>query len=295
MVGELVVNRPSRSEVQLSVFETSPSSESMAVATKSTPGWLMEPPSPSGVVPSMNTSTLTSLSLAAIFLFTFPSATAELSIESVVDGGPAAAAGLAEGDVLRRLADHPVQNLDDLDQALDGRQTGDQVRIDIERSGDERSVQLTLGIDASLGVKLKADPSGEPTRGTVVCQEWIEQHYQMDRLLPELELNDAMAGQPDELRACVRNDTQRMRSDSAIQYCENVFKVHCGALDLLTEIGEALADRCGEQLATSRGTDYLQSPAWRTCGRERVFDLYALGERIVNVDSCAQVVDAECA
>jgi len=60
--------------------------------------------------------------------------------------GPAAGAGLQQGDVIVGLGDVPVHALQDLQNALTTKyKPGDAVAVKINRNGQEQTVQVTLG------------------------------------------------------------------------------------------------------------------------------------------------------
>lgn len=68
---------------------------------------------------------------------------AGLLVRAVVDGSPAAAAGLAEGDLLTAVAATPVASVDDLWDALDA--AGPSVELTVVRGTEERQVTVDLG------------------------------------------------------------------------------------------------------------------------------------------------------
>lgn len=65
-------------------------------------------------------------------------------IGDVYDGGPADRAGLATGDVIRRLGVHDVVDENALRYRLATREVGSRVTVDYLRSGNSRSASLTL-------------------------------------------------------------------------------------------------------------------------------------------------------
>ena len=68
------------------------------------------------------------------------------AVESVVNGGPADKAGLRAGeDVIVGVAGRQVTSPDDLAQAITDRSPGDLVIVTVERDGDRREVEVTLG------------------------------------------------------------------------------------------------------------------------------------------------------
>jgi len=65
-------------------------------------------------------------------------------LAGVQDGSPAAFAGLREGDVIIRLAEMKIQNLEDLTAALRGKKPGDSVEITILRNSQPVTLKATL-------------------------------------------------------------------------------------------------------------------------------------------------------
>ena len=66
-----------------------------------------------------------------------------LEIVQLLDGSPAAAAGIRAGDVLVSLAERPITGVADLQRALVGDLVGRPVEVSIERDGALRSLELT--------------------------------------------------------------------------------------------------------------------------------------------------------
>ncbi|MDP9776548.1 putative serine protease PepD [Nakamurella flavida] len=66
-------------------------------------------------------------------------------VQNVQAGGPAAAAGLAEGDVITAVGDRSVGNADELVVAVRSHEPGDQVPVTVLRDGREMTVTVTLG------------------------------------------------------------------------------------------------------------------------------------------------------
>ena len=62
----------------------------------------------------------------------------------VVEGGPAARAGIQPGDVLVRMGDAALDSPEDFLATLRGQQPGQQVRVTLVRGGRERQVTVTL-------------------------------------------------------------------------------------------------------------------------------------------------------
>lgn len=65
-------------------------------------------------------------------------------LAGVSDGSPASLAGLREGDVIIKLAETKIQNLEDLTAALRSKKPGDEVEIVVLRGGQSVSLKATL-------------------------------------------------------------------------------------------------------------------------------------------------------
>jgi photosystem II stability/assembly factor-like uncharacterized protein len=65
-------------------------------------------------------------------------------LTQVVDGGPAAQAGLKTGDVVTALGDKSVKNWEDLAAAIRAAKVGDKVKVKATREGKEVDAELTL-------------------------------------------------------------------------------------------------------------------------------------------------------
>jgi putative serine protease PepD len=66
-------------------------------------------------------------------------------VESVTGGGPAQRAGIRTTDVIVGVAGRSVDSPDDVAQAIAGRRPGDLVIVEVERGGERREIEVTLG------------------------------------------------------------------------------------------------------------------------------------------------------
>ena len=82
-----------------------------------------------------------------VYLGTIPdygAVAAGVRLAGVSSGSPAAQAGLREGDVIVRLDDREIQNIEDLTDALQAHKSGDQVNVVVLRGGAPVTLKATL-------------------------------------------------------------------------------------------------------------------------------------------------------
>src|SRR4051794_30248190 len=72
-------------------------------------------------------------------------ATGGATVGDVVAGGPAAKAGLQRGDVIVSIGGAGVSGPDDVAAAVNARKPGDKVAVVVERGGNRRTLNVTLG------------------------------------------------------------------------------------------------------------------------------------------------------
>ncbi len=71
------------------------------------------------------------------------------AVQNVVDGGPAAKAGIQEQDIITKIGDRTVGNADDLAVAVAEHNVGDTVPVELTRDGKQLTVQVTLTAEKS--------------------------------------------------------------------------------------------------------------------------------------------------
>ena len=74
-----------------------------------------------------------------------------VGISTVIEGGPAEAAGVKRGDVLTKLDGRTISNMDELKDALEYYAAGEQVSIVVQRSdeGEYKEVELTVTLGSA--------------------------------------------------------------------------------------------------------------------------------------------------
>ncbi|MCE9527839.1 MAG: PDZ domain-containing protein, partial [Planctomycetales bacterium] len=66
-------------------------------------------------------------------------------LELIMPGGAAEKAGLKAGDVLTKLGDLKISNIDDFENALRAHKPGDKVKLKAKRGAEEVELEATLG------------------------------------------------------------------------------------------------------------------------------------------------------
>jgi serine protease Do len=78
-------------------------------------------------------------------------------VADVLDDSPAAKAGLEAGDIIQSIDNHAVKTAADLRNAVATSEPGTKVSLSVLRSGDEKTIEVTLGEQPSKGVMASAE------------------------------------------------------------------------------------------------------------------------------------------
>lgn len=122
------------------------------------------------------------------------------------------------------------------------------------------------------------------------CRDRLRDVYPVADLAQRLDVE--LPQTPNELRTCVERDLARMMDPFPVGWCDNVFKIHCGALGVLTELGEALADRC--ETAVEEKLEIEPDAEGIRCLRDRTYELFT-GEGVVTEGAaCVELFESDC-
>jgi Do/DeqQ family serine protease len=81
-------------------------------------------------------------------------------VQSSQEGGPAAAAGIRQGDVLLSIDGEPLESAGDLQQEIAERSPGDDVTLELLRDGERREVRVELEV-VDLDIPTAPDEPGD--------------------------------------------------------------------------------------------------------------------------------------
>ena len=90
---------------------------------------------------------------------------------SVVEDGPAAKAGIQEGDVITKLGDDEISSADGLIIALRSHEVGEKVEITLMRGKEEKKVTVELGSDEELQNQQQDDSSTDTGNGGITDEQ----------------------------------------------------------------------------------------------------------------------------
>jgi serine protease Do len=80
-------------------------------------------------------------------------------VAGVMDGGPAASAGLQQGDVILSFNGEKIEHLQSLPRIVAGTKAGDTVPVEVLRGGEHETVQVTVGAMPDEEQVASADPN----------------------------------------------------------------------------------------------------------------------------------------
>mgnify|MGYP000379259614 CR=1 FL=1 len=92
-------------------------------------------------------------------------------VASVVEDGPAAKAGIQEGDVITKLGDDEITSADGLIIALRSHEVGEKVEITLMRGKDEKKVTVELGSDEELQSQQQDDSATDTGNGGITDEQ----------------------------------------------------------------------------------------------------------------------------
>ena len=92
-------------------------------------------------------------------------------VASVVEDGPAAKAGVQEGDVITKLGDDEITSADGLIIALRSHEVGEKVEITLMRGKDEKKVTVELGSDEELQSQQQDDSATDTGNGGITDEQ----------------------------------------------------------------------------------------------------------------------------
>ena len=92
-------------------------------------------------------------------------------VASVVEDGPAAKAGIQEGDVITKLGDDEITSADGLIIALRSHEVGEKVEITLVRGKEEKKVTVELGSDEKLQNQQQDDSATDTGNGGITDEQ----------------------------------------------------------------------------------------------------------------------------
>ena len=92
-------------------------------------------------------------------------------VASVVEDGPAAKAGIQEGDVITKLGDDEITSADGLIIALRSHEVGEKVEITLMRGKEEKKVTVELGSDEELQNQQQDDSATDTGNGGITDEQ----------------------------------------------------------------------------------------------------------------------------
>lgn len=175
-----------------------------------------------------------------------------ITITSVVDGLPAAKAGILEGDVIKKIDGKNVEGPKSLREVLKAKNPGDKLDVVVHRGGEEKN--LTLDLVAFDSKQLRQDAPVAMSWGRQADQQnaWSKEATEaLTRAMKELEKSEAF--KPERLKAEIMRELELAMK--AVEEAQNEAKVELRGM--LNENGDArsfvFGPNAGQRFVLPRG------------------------------------------
>jgi serine protease Do len=92
-------------------------------------------------------------------------------VAEVTEGGPAAAAGIQQGDLVLQVNGQPISSASDLTRAVGLARAGDPIRLQVRRDGQVRDINVRSGLrpsEDSLAANDRTAPRGDNGDGAAL-------------------------------------------------------------------------------------------------------------------------------
>ena len=160
-------------------------------------------------------------------------------IEDATAGGPAARAGLKNGDVVRKYNGQPVADSGQLVAMVTDTNPGTTVKLDILRDGQPMTIQVTLG-ERPADLNVHAGLGSAPSQGTL-------QGISVQALTPEIR---QQAGLPPDLQGVVINnlDPESPAAQSGLQPGDVIEEINRQRVSSVADFQRLAAQAKGDTL-----------------------------------------------
>ncbi len=145
------------------------------------------------------------------------------------------------------------------------------------------------GLEAIHHPGPQAETGAKPGLTRAECIDWVAVTYRIETLATELGRD--LAEDAVELGACMANNVRHMAVPIPVPWCDNIFKIHCSGVDLLVELGEALADRCESHLGDALDSERKDHRERLACMRDGVYERYSLRGEATDHKACRALFD----
>ncbi len=112
--------------------------------------------------------------------------TAGVMIERVMRGGPAADAGLQDGDVIVRRNDQPIEDMRSFAQSIEDMGPGSELQLTIQRDGNQQQMKVTLGDMDESPMQFRREAMSHMHEGLQSGSAGNESSQMMDETLDDL-------------------------------------------------------------------------------------------------------------